>query len=316
MEDTFVHALSRERIPAVEGTYALELSDSGVTGVGRSWRSDFVFVGPGQALEAAFSGPHCEFRPWAQLDSVGNDINFEDAAVLLLRPPFDEVEVFDAVAAVFRGLTSVAEHKPEALGATVRSLRLFLESGLRPQLSRDGEVGLLGELIVIASAAEPQRMVESWHRRATATHDFSAPGERLEVKSTTGIERSHHFSEGQVRPTPGVCTTFASVLMPEIEGGATVADMVDEIDALLEPEESVDFLTKVISVTGCPPVTVCSVAVDRGAAVESLWHLGQAAIPRPIASPGVSEMKWRALISEPASPPPECGFIAQIVPRA
>lgn len=314
LEDSLRAALQVDRVPSGDGTYALERPLTDSSAVGRSWRSDFVFVGPGQAAEEGFVGPHCEFRPWTRLDSVTSGDSFQDASVLLLNPPYDEAEVFDAVAAVFRGLTAVATQRPDALGGTVRSLRLFLESGLKPQVSRDTEVGLLGELLVIACAADPKAMVDCWHRRANATHDFSSPGERLEVKATTGTERSHHFTQGQVAATPGVCTTFASVVMPEIEGGTTVTDLVAEIDTLLEPVQGVDFLGKVMTVTGCPPSAVSAVKIDRNAAAQSIWHLDQSAVPRPTAAPGVSEMRWRSTISEHAAPAGTCQFVTQMNP--
>lgn len=314
-EERLIEALDPTRIPEASGTYTLELTEGDRIGAGRSWKSEFVFVGPGQPTWQAFDGPHCEFRPWTQLDSIEAGIELEDAALLLLSPPFAESEVFDAVVAVFRGLGVVAGRRPEALGPTIASLRLFLEGGLRRQISRDTEVGLLGELLVIAESPEPSRMAASWHTRASAIHDFSGPGERLEVKTTTGRDRVHHLREGQVQMIPGVCTSFVSLLAPEVEGGVTVSALVDEISLLLDEEGEAIFMAKVMDIAKCPPATVCAVAVDRVAARQSMWHVDPSSIPTPLRVPGVSFIEWTALIDREVLPPSSCAFL-DLVPAS
>lgn len=74
-------------------------------------------------------------------------------------------------------------------------------------LSRDSEIGLLGELWLLEEIAEQscwETALTSWHQEMNAEHDFSLPSLDIEVKSTTSEFRVHVVnSANQLLPTLG-----------------------------------------------------------------------------------------------------------------
>jgi len=76
-------------------------------------------------------------------------------------------------------------------------------------LSRDKQLGLLGELILLANVAATHHLgwraaLESWHRAANAEHDFAFRSADIEVKTTSKETRAHIIgSLNQLKASPG-----------------------------------------------------------------------------------------------------------------
>jgi hypothetical protein len=216
------------------------------------------------------------------------------------------------VAAVFAGLVDLARSTPESLGDAVEAMEGLFEAGLRSGLSRDTEIGLAGELLVIAESVDPSALVRSWHSRAEGQFDFSTQGERLEVKTTTGSARVHWFGSAQLTPIPGVCTSFVSVVLPIVEVGSTVASVFSSLSGLT-PEDKARVRTVIIEIANEPPEVITSVVFDREAARASLLHVASDCVPVPIAAPGVGRMRWEATLEPDArGPGGACGFAAAL----
>lgn len=267
---------------------------------------EFVFVGPGQPSTEEYSGRVSHFRPWTALEDTSTGTFLTDVAVLRIMPPTDEDEVFEAIATVFRGLTSIVEFNPDALGDSVVSLRVFFEGGLRATLSKRAETGLLGELITLDSSPLPSKLLKLWRARNHATFDFSGAGERMDVKATLRRERIHSFQQAQVAQIPGVCSSIVSLILSEVEVGSTVADVMRLLEGRLNEADRADLLRKAIETTGCDPHLVRSVVIDLPAAREGLLHLQSQSVPAPTAHEDVVEMSWQARIRTPIAPPAGC----------
>ena len=87
---------------------------------------------------------------------------------------------------------------PAALGDAIHAMAGLIHSGLRSGLHADTEIGLPGDCW-LSRIPRSHRLVNSGSR-GRGKFDFSAQGERLEVKTTTGAARVHWFSSGQLGP--------------------------------------------------------------------------------------------------------------------
>lgn len=305
-------AIGPEHVPVADADIDLpELDQASRLGVGRDGERAFVFVGPGQATARTLEGRQFRFDPWRELVDRRSGVVLKDVCVLRFRAA-DEVEVRNAVAAVFAGLVDLARSTPSVLGDAIEAMEGLFESGLRSGLSRDTEIGLAGELLVIAESTEPSALVSTWHSRAEGQFDFSAQGERLEVKTTTSPTRVHWFGSGQLAPIPGVCTSFVSVVFPIVEVGSTVASLFSSLSGLTL-EERARVRAVIVETAKEPPEVITSVVFDRDAARASLLHVASDCVPVPVTVPGVGRMRWEATL-EPDSRGPgvTCGFVAAL----
>jgi hypothetical protein len=253
-------------------------------GVGRASDGAFVLVGPGQATARILTGRQFSFDPWKELVDRRSNVVLKDVCVLRFRPIDDETEVRDAVAAVFLGLVELALSTPNALGDAIEAMESLFESGLKSRVSRETEIGLAGELLVIAESADSSRLATTWHTKSEGQFDFSEQGERLEVKTTTGAERVHWFSSGQLEPIPGVCTSFISIILPVVEAGSTVASLFASLSNLTE-RETARVRSIIINTAKEPPEILTSIVFDRTAARASILHIAPSQVPTPTRAP-------------------------------
>ncbi|MBE1581156.1 PD-(D/E)XK motif protein [Amycolatopsis roodepoortensis] len=120
----------------------------------------------------------------------------------------------------------------EALWATLDKMSTLL---LAPDsLSREREVGLFGELVVVGGligSVGTTKAVEAW-RGGTEEHDFGLPSQDVEVKTTIG-ERRRHWIESltQLEPTGKRPLWLVSHQLTTAGAGRgrTLSDLVDTI---------------------------------------------------------------------------------------
>lgn len=107
--------------------------------------------------------------------------------------------------------------------------------------------GLWSELFLIHQSKNPKKLVKAWHTVPEEKHDFSLEKLRIEVKSSSTRNRTHHFSLGQLA-APSKCELFVASLFVEIlAGGKSVEDLLNEITERLDQEsrliEKLNFVT-------------------------------------------------------------------------
>jgi len=61
--------------------------------------------------------------------------------------------------------------------------------------------GLWAELILIEQSKNPETLINYWHNIPEEKFDFNADSEKIEVKSSSNLERIHVFSAEQLNPT-------------------------------------------------------------------------------------------------------------------
>jgi hypothetical protein len=94
--------------------------------------------------------------------------------------------------------------------------------------------GLWCELFLIARSYHIRQAAAAWHADPHALHDFVAGRQRVEVKSSLGFQRNHHFLLDQLLPPHGTIVVIASFLLEESGRGMSVAELWDEISGRAE----------------------------------------------------------------------------------
>ena len=112
---------------------------------------------------------------------------------------------------------------------------------IRPAMSRPVQIGLVGELIILARVMIPAlgaAAILSWSGAERERHDFIAGLLHIEVKTTTRNRHEHEISRlDQLWIGGGAALVLASVrLEATIGGDTTVATMVDEVLHLAKDE--------------------------------------------------------------------------------
>jgi len=132
--------------------------------------------------------------------------------------------------------------------------------------------GLWSELFLIRQSKNLKKLVKAWHTVPEEKYDFSLEKLRIEVKSSSTRNRTHHFSLVQLI-APSKCELFVASLFVEIlAGGKSVEDLLSEITDRLDQEyrliEKLNFIA--YSVLGDSVDKIKNVCYDYQLAKESL----------------------------------------------
>lgn len=109
--------------------------------------------------------------------------------------------------------------------------------------------GLWAELFVIEQSSNPSYLIKSWHKTVTDIFDFNDGIDKIEVKSTSRINRIHKFSHNQLTPNEGANVVIASVCVQQSGQGKTILDLKEAIDSKLDSVELRFLLADMISKT-------------------------------------------------------------------
>lgn len=109
--------------------------------------------------------------------------------------------------------------------------------------------GLWAELFVIEQSSNPEYLVKSWHRTASDVFDFNDGIDKIEVKSTSKVNRVHKFSHNQLNPNEGSNVIIASICIQQSGIGKTIFDMKEAIDSRINSIELRFLLVDMISKT-------------------------------------------------------------------
>lgn len=92
--------------------------------------------------------------------------------------------------------------------------------------------GLWAEMLVIERSISPELLINAWHDSPSSKYDFTLGRDKIEVKSTSGEERKHHFSLDQLNPSRNSRLLIASVIVRESghgNGGMSVNELYTRI---------------------------------------------------------------------------------------
>ena len=178
----------------------------------------------------------------------------------------------------------------ESIGREVEALQ-GLFAALRSATQRQ-EIGLWGELFIIAHSSDPIALAEAWGADPLRVFDFATPDYRLEVKTTSSAYRQHIFSLPQLQQAATSTVAVASIVTTEVGSGSSVLDLLDRVDRRLR--ERPDLRRSVLHRT----VTVAGAALntpryfDEAQALITVRLLRFEDLPQPVVGDGVIDMTW------------------------
>jgi len=165
------------------------------------------------------------FRPRCACRIVQSDGSVRTESLAVLKCVSDDAVLRDyfvrVLAGTLRSLPSTPEEH-EISRAVRRLAELFRALDAPPRGSLQG---IWCELLLIARADRVRQAVAAWHADPAARHDFLAGRQRLEVKSTTGRIRAHHFSLEQLRTGEDAQVIVMSFLLEEDPQGLSIREL-------------------------------------------------------------------------------------------
>lgn len=107
--------------------------------------------------------------------------------------------------------------------------------------------GLWAELFVILNSREPIRLLNYWHVIPEEKFDFNADTEKLEVKSSSTLERVHTFSSQQLNPPMDKQVLIASLFVKQSTHGQSVSQLASLIQQKVDNNNLTEKLFTIIS---------------------------------------------------------------------
>ena len=109
--------------------------------------------------------------------------------------------------------------------------------------------GLWAELLLIENSKDPLILLNYWHNIPEEKFDFNADTEKVEVKSSSSLERVHIFTAEQLNPTNDSQILIASIFTKQVSNGQNILDLINKICSRITDNTLTDKLYKVVSKT-------------------------------------------------------------------
>ncbi len=183
-----------------------------------------------------------------------------------------------------------------AVSRAVNSLAEIFRALTQP--STKSVSGLWAELAVIRQARNPAETLAAWHVTPEDVLDFNSGTQRVEVKSASGRQRSHHFSLEQLTPPSGCRMVVVSVFVEKSGGGKSLGELIGEIRELVDARPDLqERLDRVVATTlGVALPQALEERFDFELVSESMQYFEGGEIPR-VPSPlpmGISDVHFKA----------------------
>lgn len=205
-----------------------------------------------------------------------------------------EVEYFLILLEAFLASQVESEIVGDNLFSFFRSMiRLFSVTSVR---NLDSErQGLWGELFVMRQVRGYRCWAPYWHSEVTRLFDFSTFKKRVEVKTTVGTQRIHHFSHNQIWEAEGEQIVIASLLLMEDDAGLSLRELVRECRKALHGTPDYLKLEFAVRCAGMEDPSLDGPRFNESQADKKLaWFKSTDTphflVPEP---PGVSETKYK-----------------------
>lgn len=269
-------------------------------GIGVDGQGNTVLVMPGQNDVLAFQTKFSSYDPWCNLVISGSEMILDGASILRCQIDLSNKSTTEAAAAIFYGLIDLQAQFGKT-GKAVWQLKSLFENQLKFQLADGVVTGILGELLIIFASKKCSNAVKFWHSDIDDKFDFSGSDFRLEVKTTTGITRDHHFSSFQIPGNAPDKTYIASVKIARVENGMTLSQLLDLIRQELDISDYEKVQKIVFSTLGVLPILVKNYQFDLDNSLTSLAVIPGLDVPTPESKKSIISMEWIARLEEEPS---------------
>ena len=140
--------------------------------------------------------------------------------------------------------------------------------------------GLWAELLVIERGSDPEYLIRAWHEDPEDRYDFNDSIDKIEVKSTSGDQRSHLFSLEQLNPNDSSNLIIASVFVNPTGIGKSIFDLMDMISPRLKDTDCSLKLTEIVLKTIGLHLEECrNLHFDYNFATDTLTYYDSKVIP-------------------------------------
>lgn len=109
--------------------------------------------------------------------------------------------------------------------------------------------GLWSELFLIDTAKDPTTLLNYWHCIPQEKFDFNADTEKLEVKSSSTLERIHTFASEQLNPATDKQVLIASLFAKQTSHGQSISQLATSIQQKVADNDLTEKLFTIISKT-------------------------------------------------------------------
>ena len=201
-------------------------------------------------------------------------------------------EELSSISTIFSGLYDLNKNASGTVKATLAAQgfeNYFAElPGIG--LTSEMEIGLFGELLVIAASEKKDELIRGWHSTPDATYDFSFNGNRLEVKTSTRPTRLVWLRSSQTLRNSETALSYLSIYAPLDDAGMDLLGLSETVRESLTPSTRAIFEEKL----ALYDITDCRKRFDYYAASKSFRFIAASDIPLPSAEdPRILEMRWK-----------------------
>jgi len=206
-------------------------------------------------------------------------------------------EELKAISAVFSGLYEFNRSYPETSKATdaAQGFEDYLTKFPKLGMSREIEVGLFGELSVIASSKNNGDLISGWHSTPNSTFDFSFNSARLEVKTSTRPTRVHWLRSTQSLVNPEDNLFYLSIYAPEDNSGFTLVDLLNHIKESTSELRFQELLEKL----SYYEIDKAKIKFDFSQTIRSFKFIDSGSIPLPnFNKQQILEVQWKCNFNE------------------
>lgn len=171
-----------------------------------------------------------------------------------------------------------------------------------PKFSKEVVRGLWAELFVIERSSNPEYLIKAWHEEPEDRYDFNDSVDKLEVKSTSGDQRTHIFSLEQLNPNDSSNLIIASVFVNSTGIGKSIFDLIEMITGRMEDIDSCLKLSEIVLKTIGVHLDECkNMYFDYNFASDTLVYYDSKLIPsidKNAIPPTVSAVHFRSNLTD------------------
>lgn len=201
-------------------------------------------------------------------------------------------EELRAISTIFSGLYDLNKNANGTEKATLaaQGFEDYFADLPKIGLTSELEIGLFGELAILAASSKKEELVRGWHSSPDATYDFSFNGNRLEVKTSTRPTRLVWLRGSQTIKDTDPGLTYLSIYAPLDDAGMNLQELSARVREQLAPSMINLFDEKLAFYD----ITNCEKRFDFRGAAESFRFVSSSDIPIPIAEdPRILEIRWK-----------------------
>lgn len=201
-------------------------------------------------------------------------------------------EELRAISTIFSGLHDLNKNARGTEKATLaaQGFEEYFADLPRIGLTSEIEIGLFGEISILAVSTKKEELVRGWHSSPDATYDFSFNGNRLEVKTSTRPTRLVWLRGSQTLRDLDPHLTYLSIYAPLDDAGMDLQELSKLVRESLAPSMRILFDEKLAFYD----IANCKKRFDFRRAAESFRFVSSCDIPIPSAKdPRILEIRWK-----------------------